>query len=387
MEDKPAQWRPLAAGEVVPADRSLVALFGADLLSGNGAVAIQMLGDVGEHGAYPALESAIIVHNNPAFDLDVTLERGVVAVSNRKKDAAVKIRVRFLEDNLDVTLPDGTAKVAIERYSRHLPGPARLDQAKDDIPVTNLFILAMAGEPTIAGEHRRVSLQAPPGTALLHWDSATRDFETRRLEKMPEAAKLLTPEGRKFLRTLGNDARPLAEKTGTLGQHLDAMLKSARTTDARKAAVTAFGAVDDLDKLMAALGNAEFPDLRDQAVLVLRHWLGREPGQSIKLYQSLQRDHQYTAIQAKSLLHLLHGIEPVRRQQPGTYDLLIEDLQNRKLFIRELARWHLVRLAPEGKNIPYDAAGSEEQRRNAIAAWRRLIPEGELPPHLRKSTP
>jgi hypothetical protein len=47
--------------------------------------------------------------------------------------------------------------------------------------------------------------------------------------------------------------------------------------------------------------------------------------------------------------------------------------------MRELARWHLVRLVHGGNKIAYDAAAPEPQRVQAIAEWRRLVPEGELP--------
>jgi hypothetical protein len=43
------------------------------------------------------------------------------------------------------------------------------------------------------------------------------------------------------------------------------------------------------------------------------------------------------------------------------------------LPLRELARWHLVRLAPAGKDIPFDAAAAEPERRQAMAAWHKVI--------------
>ena len=120
---------------------------------------------------------------------------------------------------------------------------------------------------------------------------------------------------------------------------------------------------------------------------MIRHWLGREPGQSIRFFEHLTKAEKYTPIQAKNLIHLFNGIEAEKRRQPGTYDLLIQALDHGKMPARELAHWHLVRLAPDGKSIAYDAAGTEAQRQEAIAAWRRLIPEGELPPLSKKSTP
>jgi hypothetical protein len=55
-------------------------------------------------------------------------------------------------------------------------------------------------------------------------------------------------------------------------------------------------------------------------------------------------------------------------------------LQHKDPGIRELAAWRLYQLVPQGKDIAYDAAGSAEERTRGQAVWRKLIPEGKLPP-------
>ena len=114
-----------------------------------------------------------------------------------------------------------------------------------------------------------------------------------------------------------------------------------------------------MPQLVHCLSNTEYPDVREMGILALRHWLGREPGQSIKLYGLLTKGEGYTPVQAKSFLHLCYGIDQARRNQPTTYELLIGALNHSKMPMRELAHWHLVRLAPAGKSIPYDAAAAE----------------------------
>jgi hypothetical protein len=47
--------------------------------------------------------------------------------------------------------------------------------------------------------------------------------------------------------------------------------------------------------------------------------------------------------------------------------------------VRELAHWHLVRLAPIGRDIVFDASASAAVRDKAAKAWKKLIPSGELP--------
>jgi hypothetical protein len=65
---------------------------------------------------------------------------------------------------------------------------------------------------------------------------------------------------------------------------------------------------------------------------------------------------------------------------PETYSLLIDNLRHDRLAIRELAFWHLRRLVPAGQSIRYDPAGSSEQRERAFEQWKKLVPDGKLPP-------
>jgi hypothetical protein len=161
---------------------------------------------------------------------------------------------------------------------------------------------------------------------------------------------------------------------------------SAKDPLLRKVGVVGLGALNDLPGLLQAMSNPEHADVRDAAVLVVRHWLGESPGQSIALYKYLTTDQGFTPVQAKSFVHLCHGIQEERRKQPTTYELLIAALNHSKMPMRELAHWHLIRLAPDGQSIPYDAAAPEAERLQAVEAWRRLIPEGELPPARKKKS-
>jgi hypothetical protein len=78
------------------------------------------------------------------------------------------------------------------------------------------------------------------------------------------------------------------------------------------------------------------------------------------------------------VLQLLHS--PFDSKLPETYEALIGYLRHDKLPVRELARWHLQRLAPKITDIPYDAAGSAAEREKAYQEWKKRIPDGKLPP-------
>src|SRR5581483_2766164 len=169
------------------------------------------------------------------------------------------------------------------------------------------------------------------------------------------------------------------------GDPVSAAAKLVRSDDPveQRAGVTSLGALDALGPLLDALADTR-ADVREQAVLVLRHWLGRGPGQLERLHQEL-RQRGLSEANARTVLQLLLGFNDAERAVPATYDLLIEDLDHRLPTVRELAHWHLVRLAPAGRDIPYDPTAGAEARRRAIQAWRDVIPAGQLPRRERNS--
>src|SRR5207253_2884304 len=131
------------------------------------------------------------------------------------------------------------------------------------------------------------------------------------------------------------------------------------------------------------LGASKHADARDKSIVVLRNFIGRGLGQIEKVYDFLITNRKLSDAQAKTSLHLLIGFDDVERLQPVTYEVLIDCLKHSKLPVRELARWHLIRLVPDGKKINYDAAAPAKERQRAIAEWRALVPTGQLPPNLR----
>src|SRR5205807_4742616 len=110
-------------------------------------------------------------------------------------------------------------------------------------------------------EGQGVQLKAPPGPAVLVWDSIERKPEVRHLDELPENCKPLTDAEKKSLNIICTEAKPLEK--GTLGSVLDQGVTAAEPLQ-RKAAVTMMGAVDDLPRLLTAL-SSKHVDVRDQA--------------------------------------------------------------------------------------------------------------------------
>src|SRR6516165_6030244 len=89
-----ADWKVIGEDEPIRKDTLLVALPDATIYSGNKAVTVTMLADVGHRGPLPVFESAIVIHDNPKVDLDVTLDRGIVVFSNAKEKGSAKVKLR-----------------------------------------------------------------------------------------------------------------------------------------------------------------------------------------------------------------------------------------------------------------------------------------------------
>ncbi|HEX3314191.1 MAG TPA: hypothetical protein VHR72_04825 [Gemmataceae bacterium] len=366
-------WKSLSAGAGVPAGQALLALFDADIRSANGAVALRLRSDLGEVGPLPALEAVAHIGENPKADLDVTLDRGVIVFRNMKKEGTATVVLRFAGiqgEEFRLTLEEPGTKMGVEAYSHHAPG---VDAIRADQPTQFVFMLVSEGSALISHGDKTLSLKAPPGPAFLRWDSIVKSPEIEFLKTLPEWARR-TPEETKAHERIGAAFAAAAASDSPVV----AAAKLAKGDDAllRKAGVAALGALDRLDELGKLLDSSKEADVRNEAILVLRHWLGRQPGQIKKLESALAQA-GLSPNQSATVLTLLIGFDQAERARPGTYALLLGELDHPRLAIRSLAAWHLRRLVPAGNSIAYDPAATNRQA--AVAQWRRLIPAGELP--------
>jgi hypothetical protein len=220
-------------------------------------------------------------------------------------------------------------------------------------------------------------MRAPPGPALLEGDgvSAT-DPSPRRLEQLPDWAveKAASEEIRAGLARF----RDLA-KQKSISEAVGQLLQS-KTPEERRIAVALLGATDHVAGLANVMANASRPDVWENGVVVIRHWIGREPGQDQKFYEALIDQKKLTPAQAETVMQLLHGFSDDALAQPETYEALLDLLESDQTAIRGLAHWHLYRLVPAGRTIGFDALAVAAKRTQDIQAWRQLIPTGKLPP-------
>jgi hypothetical protein len=388
-----AEWKVVAKGEAVPEGELLLALPGVSAVvqSNTGAVRLTLFGNVPQISLTPALESAATLQRTSSGDLDVFLDRGRILVANTKVAGAANVTVRARKDiKWELVLTEPGAQAAIEFNARWAPGmPYKEQYEKDEDPKAEMVLLVIKGTVELKVGDENITLRAPPGPALYTWDSALGPARTPQpLEKLPpwaEPGAAMTEQARAVQDTLKPLIQSLATKpvkatlTGTLAA-ADAEARKNTADLMRQLAVTSFGATDDVEDLWKALDSGKNETQRLVAVEALRHWIGRRAGQDAALARLLVRTEKYTPEHASTVLQLLHSYGQKGIEDPITYEVLIADLDHDKLPIRELAAWHLYRLAPAGREIAYDAASSPEKRAESIKKWKQLVPRGQLPP-------
>jgi hypothetical protein len=382
-----AKWIDVNEQETLYTGDLLLGLPGAALESRSGGVRLQFLMDFGG-SPLPVLEAGIILHETPGFDLDFTLDRGRVDVINVKKDGGAKVRFRVREEAWEVDLSEPGARVAVEMYGRWPRGVHfTKDPGPKDVPVAELVLFVLKGEVRVKYAGRQYTMNAPPGPAQIGWSSVTgMDASPQRLENLPVWAGPSPddPAVAKLKERVAQFLKLRQEKS--LGEALDAMVQSENPAD-RRAAVILMGATDDLERMARVLDNAKHADLWDFAVVAMRHWIGRAPGQDQKLYKALQQVRGLKAGQAAAVVQLLHSFSDTDLAQPETYEMLIDYLNSDVQGIRGLANWHLKRLVPAGEKIKFDPLAPKEEREKAREAWKKLIPSGELPPKPKQDKP
>lgn len=371
-----SQWQRVRPSSSLFSGETLISLPGyrseVHLDSG---VHLILWGNLPEFSRIPVLESAVLLHPNPAFDLDFTLDHGRVLLSNHKLDGPVRVRVRFHQEMWDLTLHDSTTEVALELlglcvpYSRE-PGA--------EVPPAVLALLALRGQSDVKVRYQEYSL---PPSSMVRWEnSGAAPLQPERLPRLPDwyVTKVppQTPAAREMLLRLDELSKLLSSRA------VDVVLAEAlKDADPlrRRLAVRCLGATGDVSKLLDALADDKL-DVRFGAIEVLRHWLGLRAGHDQRLAEVMITRKQYPQGQAETVLQLLHGFSEEQGRDPTTRAMLVEYLNHDKLAIRQCAHALLVALVPEGQKIVYDPAGSTDQRATGLQQWKKLINDPKLAP-------
>jgi hypothetical protein len=373
--DKP--WQLVKDGEqIFTGDEVMGGVDGA-VDSLDGAVRLIVVGDVDGRAPLPVLETAYVLHAPGDADLSLTLLRGRIRLINLKKSGAARVKVRVHGTDAEVTLNEPGATLSMEIYGRWPRGvPYRKEPKAGEEPAIAFTLIAIKGEIDLKGPRRQITLKAPPGLAMLDGDTlADQEPAAAYLQELPAWAPEhlsdmgSTELGKKKLERMA-EFRKLATDRG-LSAALDQFLASDDPLR-RRYAVLLLVAMDDLPRLADVLRATTHQDVWDTAIIALRNWIGRGPGQDQKLYAGLIEKGKFTPREAEATMELLHsfGSEDLRR--PETYQMLINYLGSERPTVRQLAYWHLYRLMPAGRSIGYDPMAPKEKRDAAIKEWRKL---------------
>jgi hypothetical protein len=381
-EDPKKPWELVADRKRLHSGDILLSAGDAALASDNGAVRLLLGGDIGGTTQLPILETAVKLHAAADVDLDFTFLRGRVELVNRKAKGVASVRVRGPERAVEIRLLEPGTRVALVAYGRWLAGVPFHNDAKieEHRPELVFAALVLHGEIDLRTATHQFVMRAPPGPALVEGDEiGNTDATPRWLDTLPHwAADQADSEDVQKAKAALAHFRDQARQQ-SMPEALDQLLLSDNGME-RKIAVILLGATDDIQRLANLLATAQSRDLWENAVLVSRHWIGREPGQDQRLYRALVAQKRLTPIQAETVLQLLHNFSDDELTQPETYEALIDLLGSDQLAIRGLAYWHLYRLVPAGRKIGFDPLASTEKRAQTVQEWRKLVPAGKLPP-------
>jgi hypothetical protein len=376
-----SSFRPVAADGPVFAGQMLLGAPSAtiDLKSG---VRLRLLAELEKRSPFPVIETAVILKEPEKADASFVLDRGRVLISNQKAEGEAVVDLHFQSQRWTLHLPKPGNKVAVVGYGRWPKGHIFTPKsAEKEQPVYDFALAVIEGEAVLDDGHDHTRLHAAPGNGLFQWQSGEGHGLVEHLKKVPDWGIPLdldsTPELRKAKARAEKLRKLVMEKSPE--EAFVSLLKSDDPNE-RRLGVYGLAAIDRLEPLGDAVMTTKQEDVGDHAVLALRHWLGRGPGQAQRFYTMLTEKRGYSAAHAAILVQLLHSFGDEDLACPECYEMLIEYIKHDKQAIRGLAQWHLRRLVPAGRDIHFDPAGPVEDRDQAYKAWKKLIPDGKLPP-------
>lgn len=360
--------------------------FQADLVPLSGAVKMTLYGNLPELSNSNVLESAVILHDTSSFDLDFTLLRGRVVLTNTKKKGEATVWLRTESAGVQFILNEPGDQVALELYGRWPTGkPFSMKRSDENVPIVLWDVFVLKGKVDIKAGKNEWHMSAA-GRNYFHGDNVNGPAEggPKPVGELPAWADLTAPRSAvlKRVKSVIDQYRQTTETKEYTEVPAFLLAAAGKDEDKERAALTrrlvVFGlaALDNIEAVAELLGTSKNEEIRKTAIIALRHWIGARAGRDEKLYQTLVAM-GYNKNEAEAVLQLLHT--PFQPDQPETYETLIAYLKHRKQTVRELAHWHLVRLAPIGRDIAYDAAADAEVRDKAAGEWKKRIPSGELP--------
>ena len=341
-------------------------------------------------------ESMVDLHTHPVFDLDMTMKRGRILITNNKplgKPALIRLRFENPQQKsgsgyFDITLQGSGSALAVERLCGFPPDePFYEDPAHPNRqgPYALMICFFLDGQGDIRSADTYFVVDARKDTQMVEWTSMGSGLKAAQ-PIMPDwllpSPKMGNPTDRKDMKSAAlNLAGNIRSKDlpVALPEALDA------PPTPRRLAIRCYGAIDDVNKLLELLDSESAkPDVRRAALSTIVHWKAQQRDAEYQIFKLLQA--QQTNVVARKIMELMHGLPPEDLGKPATWQKLIDDLNNPVIALRELSAWQLESLVPaaakrinENDKTRYSASAPEAQRMQSMAAWRNFIPPGSLP--------
>jgi hypothetical protein len=415
------QWarleRQVKATRVVTA-RPLVSLPGfRSVLHTDSGVRLTLAGTMPEFypGTFFLYESLVELHANDALDLDFTLRRGRVFLTNTRADRPARVRVRFVNTTdpaapevWDLTLEEKDAEVMIDCFGFFdPPGQPFYANAKDPQrqgPATVAGLTVLHGPLYLRAGSISYAMNAPsgPGPAQISWNSQRKGLgKPQQLKELPVWARPEPAVPKDLPKELEDLRLKMKSATGAGGLSKDLLgpglvevglqksLASAEPAQ-RRLAVRCFGALGMVPQLVDALSDKQHLDVRQAAIDTLMHWLASGRDNDYRLFEELRE--RFKAVECENIISMLHGPLAGPKRDPqlfeGLIDLLCAPPQklakksiDPPLAIRELAAWQLYAAFPQAyQDIHYDATAPRDVRQRIQAQWRKFVRQGGKAP-------
>jgi hypothetical protein len=337
-------------------------------------VRVQLWGNLPEYQKVPVFESSIETYQPRAgFDLDFRLNSGRVFLTTKSPGPST-VRVRFLEEVWDITLPDGNAEVAIDRFSTTGRG-ALLDQNElAESPRTVVYFGVTKGKASLKVGFRNMS-DLNAGTKM-KWDNKGAGLIPAPMKDDDESLNVVRwqktiPNVKDLADSVKEFGRRLQVGRGAIDLELASALKGEGEAPALRVLIPQFlQATDSLVYLFDAIEDAS-PAVRDAAAKAAQHWCSQSAEREKAFMAALIERKGFTELQARYAVALIRGAAP-DKVPAEKIDEAFGLLRNDSLLMRELTRATLAKLDPLGaKESAYDAAG--DKREAQATKWQGLF--------------
>ena len=379
------EWSRVAGGGDLQSSDRLVCLPGyRGKLKFDGGLTAELWGNLPELLEFKVLETAVTLHIAPkGYDAELTLHVGRVYL-NTKQSGGAKIRVRFLKEVWDITLPDAKTEVALELTVEPTPGlPA-------ESPQTVVVLATIAGSAKL--KFRQKEMPAIPAKQIVLWTSKGGKIDGPR----PPDAKLKEPNAAYFDRfaVYPNEAaakpmraaldrfakslqpgQPVAAKL-TETQQVDKSMFTDETVFGSRFAVYGFASIGEFSRVVDAVNDPERPFCRMTALKALRAALAAQPDVEKDVRKSVQEKLRMDKAAAEMWVERLRGLTPAERVDPTTIDSLVAGLSAPEIAERELNFFllsHIVDPASLGNKelMNFDAGAKDDRREGMARLWKR----------------